>query len=480
MGGTFFGVEIARRGLSAARHAMDVTGHNLANAATPGYSRQEPVLTPTAPYTPPTLQRPARPLQLGTGVQVETVRRVRDEFLDLQVRLAAGEKAYYEAERAALEQAEALFSEPGDYGIQAALAKFWDAWQELAENPTSLGVRAAVVGAGEQLASLFRRTREGLVALQKELVGDPEAGTVADTGTRLAVAAEEANRILAELATLNREIVRVRSMEGASPNDLLDRRDLLLDRLAALGPVSWEEDGPAAGVVSVDFFGVRVLDGTRALEEDAALTLDAAWLEEQYRAWLAGGGAAEQTGRVGGLLAAYDAVGQTVASLDELASALAQAVNDLHRQGYTLSGSAGGDFFAAASRADELAVVAELSADPSLVAAAATPSPGDGEQARAIAALRRTALATLGGRTADAAYQQLVGVLGAARRTAADQEQAVGLWAEQANAFREAVKGVSVDEELTRLMQYQFQYQAAARFLAVLDECLDTLVNRLR
>ena len=480
MGGTFFGVEIARRGLGAARQAIHVTGHNLANAATPGYSRQEPVFTPTAPYAPPTMQRPVRPLQMGTGVQVETVRRVRDEFLDLQVRLAAAEKGYREAERAALEQVEALFPEPGDYGIQAALTKFWDAWQELAENPTNLGVRAAVVGAGEQLAALFRRTRAGLVALQKELAGDPEAGTVADTGTRLAAAAEEASRILSELATLNREIVRVRSMEGASPNDLLDRRDLLLDRLGALGPISWEENGPAAGVVSVDLFGVRVLDGTRALEEDSVLTIDAAWLEENYGAWLAGGGAAEQTGRVGGLLAAYDTVGRIVASLDALAAALAGAVNDLHRQGYTLSGAAGGDFFAAAARADELAVVPELTANPSLVAAAAAPAPGDGEQARAIAGLRRTALAALGGLTADAAYQQLVGTLGAARRTAADQEQAVGLWARQAGAFREAVKGVSVEEELTRLAQYQYQYQAAARFLAVLDECLDTLVNRLR
>ncbi|MCL6449629.1 MAG: flagellar basal body protein, partial [Armatimonadetes bacterium] len=153
---TFFGIEIARRGLMAGRNAMDVTAHNLANASTKGYTRQDPVFTATDPYTLPNAWQKLLPGQLGSGVEVSQIRRIRDSILDQQVRSALGEDGFWQARQDALQRVEAVFPEPSEVGLESVLARFFDAWHELNNNPGDPGLKAVVKEAGEELAVNFR------------------------------------------------------------------------------------------------------------------------------------------------------------------------------------------------------------------------------------------------------------------------------------------------------------------------------------
>ena len=145
MPGLMTGLETARRALIAHQLRLGVLSHNIANAATRGYSRQEAILDPT-----PGLR--AFQGALGTGVTVAAIRRHRDPFFDARARTAQGLLGRYAAARTALAQADAAFAEPGDSGISARLADFWSSWHELANRPRDVSARAAVQGAGRALA----------------------------------------------------------------------------------------------------------------------------------------------------------------------------------------------------------------------------------------------------------------------------------------------------------------------------------------
>lgn len=142
---TFMGLETARRGLSTARTGMDVTGHNVANANTPGYTRQRPLQEASYPYTVPSLTRPEQAGQLGTGVSVEYIQRIRDNFLDGQIRVETNSLGAWQVQNDALSEIETIFMEPSDNGLNTLLSNFWSSWQELSKNGESSPIRTALV-----------------------------------------------------------------------------------------------------------------------------------------------------------------------------------------------------------------------------------------------------------------------------------------------------------------------------------------------
>src|SRR3712207_422562 len=247
---TFFGLQTSLRGLLAHQRSLDVTGHNVANASTAGYSRQEAVLNATDAHTIVAgAVSDGRGAQLGSGVQVEDYRRIRDGFLDIQYRAQAAVLGEADAKARSLEGVDLALAEPGENGIAYQLDKFWSAWATLSDNPSSVPARQMLIERGKTVATAFADLDRQLATLQAHagdelaalIAYDPGAGKIGEVA---AIATE-----LAQTGYAIRDAVLTRQ----TPNDLMDHRDQLLGRLAQLGSVSVQDYGD--GGIRVFFAG---------------------------------------------------------------------------------------------------------------------------------------------------------------------------------------------------------------------------------
>lgn len=461
MPGTFFGVEIARRGINVHRAAMDVTGHNMANANTPGYSRQAAVIQASDPWTIPNLATSLQPGQLGTGAQVEQVRRIRDYYLDVQYRQAGSYEGYWQQKLDFSQRIETVFPEPDGQGIQAGLLDFFNDWQDLNNDPQNSGVKAAVKESGDELAATIRQTYSQLVG-----IGESITGAINDQ-------VDQANKLLTEIADVSNGIIFT-IKNGAQPNDLLDQRDQLLDQLAALGPI--KVDVQDSGMITVNFInstttvlqddgsgkvaastlGLSTVAGENHLTVDGVDVINLTGLADYYTGAPEGAGMGAILGNESARLGNKDLLEQ----LDNLAVAIIDNINN--KSGLT--------FFTGAGAADIALDSGVKDNCDSII----------GENALTVAQLQSTPV-TIGTATAtfENYYQGMVAQVGANVEKAdrmLDNQQAIS---QQIDALRQSVSGVSLDEELTMVIQINYGYQASARMLSMQDEMLDYLINRI-
>jgi flagellar hook-associated protein 1 len=429
---SFFGLQTTLRGLLAQQRALDTTGHNVANANTPGYSRQEAVLTAA-----PALRIPAGALQsgggadVGAGVDVMAFSRIRDVFLDAQYRTQATVLGDRTATASSLDRAELALAEPSDNGIGDLLGKFWSSWSDLANAPESSAARQSVVDQAATLAGAFQSLGMELDAVKSEAMA--EYGSIAGGTGDVAGIAQE-------LGQLNGAISAALA-GNTTPNDLLDRRDLLLDNLAKLGRVSVTDLG--AGSIEVDF-------------GDAAQPLVSGTTVTWPQALTAPGGQLGALLRVGGSGGTIDSY---KADLNAAAKKLADAVNAVH-------GTPPFFAYAAGNEAATLTVAATAAT----VKATAGSAPGANDIALAIAALR--------GGAADSAYSSLVTRIGSDLKSAQREQANAQVLTDAVDDRRQSAAGVSMDEEMTNLVRFQRGYQASARAMSTMDEMLDQLINR--
>ncbi|MBC7105978.1 MAG: flagellar hook-associated protein FlgK [Firmicutes bacterium] len=434
MGSTFLGVEIGRSALQAQRLALEVTGDNIANAGTPGYTRQQPVFAPVDLFAEATVQAQTGVVRLGTGVSVERVRRVRDQYLEEQLRAAGSAVAYWEALRDALDRVEALFPEPSAEGLQEALDGFWSAWEELAQNPQEQAPRAAIRERADALAGRLK-----YLAAELSRIGADLAALTADGVSRI-------NELADRLADLNQ---RIRALGSRVDNHVLDERDRLLGELSGLMAVGVVENDD--GTVTVTGAGQTLVDGFEARD-----------VAEEDLAAVAGG----PGGKLGALLEARAEVEAYRAKLADFTGALALRVNEAY----------GDTFFVFDGQT--IGLNGDIAASADNIVAGRSGYAGDNTVAVAVAGLREVPV--LEGLTFGQYYRQLVAGVGEARAGAEAGVAAYGRVRDNLETLREGVSGVSLDEELTYLMQYRYAFEAAARYISTLDEMLDTLVNRLR
>jgi flagellar hook-associated protein 1 FlgK len=433
---TFFGLQTTLRGLLAQQRALDVTSHNVTNANTQGYSRQEAVLEPTAAFDVRTgALIDGAGGQLGSGVDVMTYRRIRDGFLDLQYRAQAMNEGQWGKTADTLSQVESGLNEPGDSGINAQLGKFWSAWGDVANAPESIATRQALVSQAGVLTSQIKDLDSQISAVSSEATAE-YASLVGSTGT----VQQDAN----EINRLNGAIKQAID-GGGSPNDLMDRRDQLLDELSQLAQVSVTNNSD--GTIDVQF-------------GDAANKLvDSAGVHWPQTLTAPGGklGAIITLTTAGGTLDGYRA------TLNAFATQLANSVNALHNPSGT-----GTNFFTftAGSAASTLAV----NVTASTVVASTTGNPGANDVALAIAALR--------GGGADSSYQALISQIGSDVNNAQRQSDSAQALTTAVDDRRQSTSGVSMDEEMTNLVKFQRAYQASARAMSSVDEMLDVLINR--
>ncbi|MCK4804659.1 MAG: flagellar hook-associated protein FlgK [Spirochaetes bacterium] len=221
MQSTFAGIELGKKSLMAHQAALHVTGHNISNAETEGYSRQKITLEVFDPLYVPGLTRELTPGQIGQGVQVEKVLRARDMLLEDRILSESNGLAYWKEMNDWLYQVELIHNEPTDKSIMNVLDKFWASWQELANNPEEIGAREAVREYGNALTGHIKHNYAALKALRDNVEETVKARIT------------EINSLAKQIAHLNGEILNSESV-GDNPNDLWDKRDLLVEKLAGL------------------------------------------------------------------------------------------------------------------------------------------------------------------------------------------------------------------------------------------------------
>jgi len=445
------------------QRAINVTGNNIANVNTPGYSRQRIGLETAIPVA-------TAAGMMSFGVVARGIERVYDRFLGVQIQDAGSKSGRWEAQQAALERVEALLDENGGWGLQAALSDFFGSWHDLALKPTGEVERTVAAAAAGRLAEAVRGRAEALEGLRREL------------DTDIASAVEQVNRLALQVAELNGKIARA-ELGGEAANDYRDRRDLVLKELS--GWIDIRSCEAADGQVSV------AVAGGRPLVESGntwALRVEPGGDGHGRILWpdLDGGTTditdAVRGGRIGGTLAVRDE--RLVAyreRLDELARGLLDAVNVVHAAGYGSDGTTGTALFTGTGAAD-LRLNPAVESDPRLLAASATAAgvPGNAENAMRLLALREAPLLRGGTATFEEAAQGLVSLVGFDVQQARAQAQHEGDMLGFLENRREAVSGVSLDEEMVNLLKYQAAYQAAAKLVSLADDMLDSLMSMVR
>ncbi|MFE4523007.1 flagellar hook-associated protein FlgK [Cytobacillus firmus] len=216
---TFHGLEVARKGMNAQQSALYTTGHNIANASTPGYSRQRVNFETTSPYPAPSMNRPQIPGQMGTGVQAGSIQRMRDSFIDDQFRGENNKLGYWSSRSQSLSSMETIMNEPTEQGLANTMDQFWKSLQDLSVTPQDSGTRSVVRQRGLAVADTFNYLSSSLSAVQK------------DYKSEIDVTQKAVNSIIKQINDLNGQIGDV-EVHGYLPNDLYDKRDLLLDNLS--------------------------------------------------------------------------------------------------------------------------------------------------------------------------------------------------------------------------------------------------------
>ena len=330
MGSTFSGIELGKRSIMANTDAITTAGHNISNADTEGYSRQRVQIKQFDPLYRPDLTRAERAGQIGQGVDLQSVSRIRDELLDKRIVAQANQESYWSTRSDYYTMIEQIYNEPADVSIRSNLDKFWESWQELSINPESKAARQAVVTRGETLTDSIQQRWESLAGIANIVDGDIES-TV-----------KQVNSLTKQIAALNKEIVEVRGM-GDNPNDLLDRRDLLVDKLSELVNITTDTRDNDEFFVHVD--GKVLVQGNIAREIGFQLRNDDTGFDKLI--WKDTGNDAVFTGgSLGALVELRDVdIRNEIQSLNTFTMNFADLVNDVHRNAVGANKVTGLDFF---------------------------------------------------------------------------------------------------------------------------------------
>jgi flagellar hook-associated protein 1 FlgK len=449
---------MASQALRSFQRALDVTGHNIANVNTPGYSRQVidfEAMDPLAFWQ-------GNAHNLGQGVNLGSINRIRDMFLEARRSTAQADLARTDTMSGFLRQVESVFLETGGTGVSDSLNKFFNAWSGLASSPNDPAMRLQVQLSGQTLADQVRGRYAELQSLKNQLSQQID-GTLS-----------EIDQLTERIAELNGQI-KQNAFNGAIPNDLMDQRDQALQQLSQLADVRTEmfEDGTMAVYMSnltlVDTVGASPVPKTYDITQQS---LTAA--PSNYR--ISGG-------QLAGLFQAHNDVVSRQGSLDSLANTLRSSVNGIHTTGLNAQGNTGIQFFndaAPQTGAIDFDLSLDIKGSPDAIAAGVSGAAGDGALALSLSGLRDTAQAGLGGKSLTRFFSDFVADIGSDAsffRTAVDTG---GKIIEQIDAQIQSVGGVSLDDEMANMMRFQRSYQAAARALSVMDQVTEDLLGIIR
>ncbi|KUL25993.1 flagellar hook-associated protein FlgK [Actinoplanes awajinensis] len=480
MGSTFSGLNTALTSLYAQRRGLEVTGQNIANANTEGYTRQRVVLAAQNTNTNPGIYSTTN--DLAGGVNVASVDRLRNAALDQRSYSEHASSAYHNTRAGAYNLIEDVFAEPSDTALQGRLADMWDGWNAAAANPSDLSAKSALL---EQATTVASTLNDAAASLNNQY---KSARTGLDTYV------DEVNKAAESVAKLNNQI-SVAQAAGLGANELQDQRATQILKLSELVGAS-ATDLPN-GVINVFVGSAPLVTGfsTRAIEiekgsatrlEDLASSEVNLRFADTKTAVTAGG----TMGATMELLAKDGVLDTMTKKLDVVAGTLAKNVNAIYEKGYAIDGTTGAPFFVRNDTGLEddvtaaqikVAVtnptqVAISSGDPTGAPTADFPTGApkvlDGNLADTIAELAESRTG------ADTEYKSMIGELGVSSQAATRRRDVQNAVTDQVDSARDAESGVNLDEEMTHLLTYQRGYEAASRVLTTIDSMLDQLINR--
>ncbi len=457
MYGPNVGLEIGRRALLAQQLSLNITGHNIANVNTPGFTRQQAVMTNNLPMTMPFGN-------VGMGVDIDTIRRLRSDFLDQQLRDETQKLGKWGLMSQTWGQVESIFSEPEDTGFSAILDRFWTSWQDLSTNPTSEAARIAVREQASLLINSFHHLSSQISDLRDSLDSD------------IAKMTDMVNSLAGQIADLNSSIAAA-ELNGDTANDLRDRRDLLVDQLSEYAEVSTQVK--ENGEMTVYLGSMSLVDGIAHLNLATTVTSNGATVT--HSVYFAGTGVElnHPGGRLEGLIEMRDevAIGNQN-ELDELARELVAAVNEIHKSGKGALGSTGINFFdSETTGAADIELDSLVARDVNYIAAGKNGEDGDNSNALEIAALRGALKLKDGRATFNDFYSSIIGEIGIRTKEAENLEKNQQALVIQIENSRQSLSGVSLDEEMAKMIEYQHAYAAAAKVITTMDMVLDTVIN---
>lgn len=510
MSGLFSSITTAVKGINANQTSLQTTAHNISNMNTKGFHRQRVELKADTPHHVPGIG------QLGTGVKIDSVVRMVDNFVDLQLRKENTVLNEYTVKSEVMGQIESFFHEPSDTGLHFAMGEMFNSWQELAKTPESLNAKNMVVEKAKTFTDTLNHMTRQITEVKTEI------------GVNLDKSIQDFNSLVEQLDSVNHQIFKSVT-KGQNPNDLQDQRDVILEQMSGLAPIKETYDASGRAEVRVDGQLVTEGEGTKTLSSIRSITKNE---DGTYTAQVNVGGASSTdkemvleeslgeglhagslvfyqegkggetvtpanitSGKMGGFRSAIKETDQRLSELKDFAKGTAKLFNQVHREGVNKN-----DFFTWTEGEDGngLQVNEAILKDSSLVETkkSGESSEGDGSRALAMAQLRLARIdfragadagynqdtmsfkANPSGQTMEGSYGDVVTKVGISTQKstnmAENQEALMG----QLMDRRESISGVSLDEEVTNLMKFQRSYEANSRVLSTINEMLDTLINR--
>jgi flagellar hook-associated protein 1 len=451
--------------LDAETQATSVTGQNLANVSNPAYARQRVDFTASTPLNTPVGQE-------GTGVTVTAIQQIRDALLDTQIQSEAGVTGSLNTQQTALQTAEGALAEQisntstsgsdsSPNGLAADLSNLFNALQSLSTSPSDVSLRQGVIAAAQQVTTQFNQVASSLSNLTTTINSSIDSDV------------SSANQDLAQIASLNKQIVQAQNI-GGTANELIDTREQVLEDLAS--KVNFTTSTEGDGAVDVTIGGIGMV--TNITQVDSLTTgfdpNTGRYLVKEQNGGnflsLAGGSLEGDTTVRDGALA------QLQTGLDTLASQVASSFNSIYSAGYDLHGNTGADFFTG-NTAATIGVNGTLVNDPTTFQASATAGGTDNSIVVALAQLANAPNASLSNLTLGGNYSQIVGNLGNALSSVNAQVTNNGAMTQMLTNQRQSVSGVNIDAEMTNLMQYQQAYEASAELITTINQMLQTVVN---
>ncbi|WP_108307330.1 flagellar hook-associated protein FlgK [Metalysinibacillus jejuensis] len=510
MRSTFMGLEASKRGIFTQQSGLYTVGHNISNAKTEGYTRQRVNMEATRGFPTAGLQTPKTVGHIGTGVQAGSIQRIRDEFTDRQYRQETNRLGYWDTRAKEIEQIEAIMHEPSDFGLNEAFKLFWQSMQDVADKPTDLSARTVAIERAKHLADSFNYMDKQIRQVQS------------NAGQQTEVVTDEANSLLAQIANLNHQIMKVEP-NGYVPNDLYDARDVLVDRLNEIIPVTTERvpsggnanevaegsltvyfkdangdktelvNGKDAGSISLNGAG-KPIDGQRSPVLFDTMTITK---PNGENVGFEQGDFEPNKGELLSLINAfgYDGPGgelglmpELLDKLDTMAETFIKEFNAVLLQGYTLQAKEfdgtiipseqGSEELFTGESASDIGINDNFFKEPHLLTASGKiGEEGDNSNALKMANMQHKGYAQLDNGTIESFYQGVTGRLGVDGQEAIRSAKDSAILQLSIANRRASVSSVSLDEEMTNMITFQQAYNANARMITVVDETLDKIIN---
>lgn len=467
-------MDVGKRSLANSQTGLQTVSHNIANRTSEGYSRQRVDFKTNEPIG-------LGKTRIGMGARPGEVIRVNNQYIEKQLEREGSNLGYMETRADMMGRVEQVYNEQATKGLNQYMSDMFNAFRELSNNPESLASRTMVKESADLLAKDFHRVTKQLDDVQN------------DIDYRLATKIEEVNQMTKEVAKLNEKIQAV-ELGGGNANDERDRRDLLLKKLGEIINIRYAEakDGGiaiTAGNTAVLVSGFSQRDLYVAATPDKGPKREGHF--DIFYKSTDEGTPVNITGQVvGGAVGALLNVRDQVINglhdkMDELAYSVARQVNDTHSEGFNRYDQKGISFFVTPTGQKKAAANLELNRKIAedvgqIAAAGAVKSPGDNRVANMLSALQYKQVMEDNTASVDEFYSSVVGQVGIEAQRANSAHTAQKDSYAQLKNIRESISGVSLDEETTKMIEYQKSFDASARIIRTADELMDTVLSLKR